>query len=132
MKITVSLTITAAKTMYYGWVMSTSDVYRVKDITAAMLTASTVTSANAAPMDKTSLGDAPAAAMVFVLLPKTANLEALKFDGIGGYLEFEENKGGINGTGANGTEITLNGTAYLVYGEIRLVAGETFIKVEEI
>ena len=87
MKITVSLTITAAKTMYYGWVMSTSDVYRVK---------------------------------------------ALKFDGIGGYLEFEENKGGINGTGANGTEITLNGTAYLVYGEIRLVAGETFIKVEEI
>ena len=79
-----------------------------------------------------SLGAAPAAAMVFVLLPKTANLKALKFDGISGWLEFEENKGGINGTGANGTEITLNGTAYLVYGEIRIVAGETFIKVEDI
>ncbi len=132
MEITVSLTITAAKTMYYGWVMSTSDVYRVTDITADMLTASTVTGANAAPMDKTSLGDAPAAAMVFVLLPKSSGLKSLKFDGIGGYLGFEENAGGINGTGANGTEITLNGTAYLVYGEIRLVAGETFVKVEAV
>ena len=70
--------------------------------------------------------------MVFVLLPKSSGLKALKFDGIGGYLEFEENNGGISGTGANGTEITLNGTAYLVYGEIRLVTGETFVKVETV
>ena len=132
MEISVSLTITAAKTMYYGWVMSTNEIYKVTDITADMLTASTVTSANAAPMNKTSLGDAPAAAMVFVLLPKSSGLKALKFDGIGGYLEFEENNGGISGTGANGTEITLNGTAYLVYGEIRLVNGKTFIKVEAV
>ena len=130
MEITVSLTITAAKVMYHGWVMSTSDKYKVTDITADMLTASTVASADAAPLGKTSLGDAPAAAMVFVLLPKSSNLKALKFDGIGGYLGFEENNGGINGSGANGTEITLNGEQYLVYGEIRLVDGETFIKVE--
>lgn len=132
MEITVSLTITAAKTMYYGWMMSTNEIYKVTDITADMLTASTVTIAAAAPMNKTSLGDAPAAAMVFVLLPKSSGLKALKFDGIGGYLEFEENNGGISGTGANGTEITLNGTAYLVYGEIRLVTGETFVKVETV
>ncbi len=132
MEITVSLTITAAKTMYYGWVMSTSDVYRVTDITADMLSASSVKSANAAELGKTSLGDAPAGAMDFVLLPKEANLKALKFDGISGWLEFEENKGGVSGSGANGTEITLNGEQYLVYGEIRLIAGETFIKVEEI
>lgn len=132
MEIAVSLVISAAKTMYYGWVMSTNEIYKVTDITSDMLTASTVTSANAAPLGKTSLGDAPAAAMVFVLLPKSSGLKALKFDGIGGYLEFEENNGGISGTGANGTEITLDGTAYLVYGEIRLVNGETFIKVEAV
>ena len=132
LEISVKLTITAARTMYYGYVMSSDEVYRVTDITAAMLNVSTVKSANAAALGKTSLGEAPAAAMVFVLLPKSSNLRALKFDGISGYLEFEENNGGITGSGANGAEVTLNGAAYRAYGEIRLVSGETFIKVEAI
>ena len=132
MEITVLLTITAARTMYYGWVMSTSEIYKVTDITADMLTASTVISANAAPMDKTSLGDAPAGALLFVMLPKTSQLTALKFDGISGYVEFEENAGGVVGSGANGAEITFGGTTYLAFGEVRLIAGETFIKVEAI
>ena len=33
-------------------------------------------------------------------------------------------------SGANGAEITLNGTAYLIYGEFALVDGEYFVKVE--
>ena len=131
LEISVKLTITAARTMYYGYVMSSDEVYRVTDITADMLDVSTVKSANAAALGKTSLGDAPSAAMVFVLLPKSSNLRALKFDGISGYLEFEENNGGITGSGANGAEVTLSGAAYRAYGEIRLVSGETFIKVEE-
>lgn len=132
MRISVELTIAKQLIMYLGHVASTSEIYKVADITEAMLNAETVTGAPAGTLDKTSLGDASPGDMDFVLLPKEANLKALKFDGISGWLEFEENKGGVSGSGANGTEITLNGEQYLVYGEIRLIAGETFIKVEEI
>ena len=132
MQIRVELTIAKQLIMYLGHVASTSEIYKVADITEAMLNAETVTSAPAGTLDKTSLGDASPGDMDFVLLPKEANLKALKFDGISGWLEFEENKGGVSGSGANGTEITLNGEQYLVYGEIRLIAGETFIKVEAI
>ena len=131
MRISVELTVAKQLVMYLGHVASTSEIYKVADITEAMLNAETVTSAPAGTLDKTSLGDASPGDMDFVLLPKEANLKALKFDGISGWLEFEENKGGVSGSGANGTEITLNGEQYLVYGEIRLIAGETFIKVEE-
>ena len=130
LEISVKLTITAARTMYYGYVMSSTSVYRVTDITADMLEVPTVKSANAAALGKTSLGDAPAGAIVFVMLPKSSLLTAAKFDGISGYVEFEEDAGGITGSGANGTEITLFGATYLAYGEVRLIAGETFIKVE--
>ena len=132
MRISVELTIAKQLIMYLGHVASTSEIYKVADITEAMLNAETVTSAPAGTLDKTSLGDASPGDMDFVLLPKEANLKALKFDGISGWLEFEENKGGVSGSGANGTEITLNGEQYLVYGEIRLIAGETFIKVEAV
>ena len=130
LEITVSLVIVEAQTMYYGYVMSSEEVYRVTDITADMLEVQTVKSANAAALGKTSLGDAPAGAIVFVMLPKSSLLTAAKFDGISGYVEFEEDAGGITGSGANGTEITLFGATYLAYGEVRLIAGETFIKVE--
>lgn len=130
LEITVSLVIVEAQTMYYGYVMSSEEVYRVTDITADMLEVPTVKSANAAALGKTSLGDAPAGAIVFVMLPKSSLLTAAKFDGISGYVEFEEDAGGITGSGANGTEITLFGATYLAYGEVRLIAGETFIKVE--
>ncbi len=132
MRISVELTIAKQLIMYLGHVASTSEIYKVADITEAMLNAETVTGAPAGTLDKTSLGDASPGDMDFVLLPKEANLKALKFDGISGWLEFEENKGGVSGSGANGTEITLNGEQYLVYGEIRLIAGETFIKVEAV
>lgn len=132
MRISVELTIAKQLIMYLGHVASTSEIYKVADITEAMLNAETVTGAPAGTLDKTSLGYASPGDMDFVLLPKEANLKALKFDGISGWLEFEENKGGVSGSGANGTEITLNGEQYLVYGEIRLIAGETFIKVEAV
>ena len=123
MEIRVTLTVLEARVMYYGWVNSTAEVDRVSGITADMLNAATVAGADAAAMGQTSLGDAPAGALVFVLLPDGAGLKALKFDGIGGYCEFAED---------NGTKITLNNTGYLAYGEFRLVDGETIVKVEVI
>lgn len=132
MAIQVELTIRKTADMYFGHVASTAEIYKIADITAEMLSAETVHHMPAKSLDKTSLGDASPGDMDFVLLPKEENLKALKFDGISGWLAFEENKGGVSGSGANGTEISLNGVSYLAYGEIRLVSGETFIKVEEI
>lgn len=131
MEIRVTLTVTAALVMYYGWIEATEQMYRIADLTADVLTKATVQSATAAAMGKTSLGDNPAGALVFVLLPQAAGLKASKFDGIGGYLEFETDNGDP-GTGANGTELVLDGTAYLAYGEYSLIDGETFVKVEEL
>lgn len=116
--------------IYYGYVMATDAVYKVSELTADMLSVSTVQSVKTAAMDKTSLGDNPAGALVFVAIPKAAGMRARKFDGIGGYVEFEPDNGAA-GTGANGAEITLNGTTYLIYGEFALVDGEYFVKVEE-
>lgn len=130
MEIQVQLTIEKQAMMYFGHIASTVSVYKVAEITAGMLTASTVSEAPAGVLDKTSLGDSRAGDMDFVLLPESAGLKALKFDGIGGWLTFEENNGAV-GTGANGSKTTLNGESYLVYGEFRLTAGETFIKVEK-
>lgn len=131
MDITVSLTIQKAAVMYYGYVAATNSMYKVTSLTAAALSASTVKSAAAETKDKTSLGDAPAGSLIFVLIPKTANLKAVKFDGISGWCEFEENRG-ADGTGTNGAEVTISGTVYRVYGEATLVDSETFIKVETI
>ena len=131
MEITVSLTIQKEAVMYYGYVAATNSMYKVTSLTAAALSASTVKSATAGTKDKTSLGDAPAGSLIFVLLPKSANLKAVKFDGISGWCEFEENRG-ANGTGTNGAEVTIAGTVYRVYGEATLVDSETFIKVETI
>ena len=115
--------------IYYGYVMATDSVYKVSGLTANMLSVSTVKSAKTSAMNKTSLGDNPAGALVFVAIPKADGMRALKFDGIGGYVEFEPDNGAA-GTGANGAEITLNGTAYMIYGEFALVDGEYFVKVE--
>ena len=115
--------------MFYGYVMASDTVYKVSGLTADMLSVSTVKSAKTSAMNKTSLGDNPAGALVFVAIPKADGMRALKFDGIGGYVEFEPDNG-ATGTGANGTEITLNGTTYLIYGEFALVDGEYFVKVE--
>ena len=131
MDITVSLTIQKAAVMYYGYVAATNSMYKVTSLTAAALSSSTVKSAAAETKDKTSLGDAPAGSLIFVLIPKSANLKAVKFDGISGWCEFEENRG-ANGTGTNGAEVTIAGTVYRVYGEATLVDSETFIKVETI
>lgn len=116
--------------LYYGYLDSTSDFYKVSEITQDMLDSPTVKTLEATSLEKTSMGDNPAGVVLFVLIPKSLNLKVLKFDGIGGYLPFEENNGAA-GTGGNGIEISIDGIPYLAYGEFALVSGETFIKTEE-
>ena len=49
--------------------------------------------------------------------------------GVGGKVPFDEDIGAA-GTGANGIDITLNGTAYKAYGEFSLIDAETTIYIE--
>ena len=113
-------------TMYYGYVQDAA-MTKVTDITAAMLTQSTLTSADAGTLDKQSIGVVPAGAWVVALVP--AGYVATKFDGISGRTPFAENNG-ASGTGANGATIELDGKSYKLYGEFQLAAAEKFIYVD--
>ena len=77
---------------------------------------------------RVDLGNVPAGTFTTVLLPNA--LKAYKDDGFGGKVPFELNNG-ITGSGANGATVTLGGVEYNVYGEFNLVAGKTFIYIEE-
>lgn len=120
--------------MYYGYIPPSvaGNLASVTGITAELLTAAadTVTEAEPATLSKVSIGTAPIGSFAFVLLPADSGLAATKFDGISSQVAFELDNG-ASGTGANGTEITINDTAYKVYGEAMLVTGELFIFVEE-
>ena len=121
--------------IYYGYVpyeVAGDNTESVAAITLAMLTDedSSITQADAVAMGKTSLGNVPAGAWTVVMIPKAANLEALKFDGIGGYTEFALDNGFEN-SGANGAEILLGDVPYLVYGQFNLAASELFFTVQE-
>ena len=124
----------AAAKMYYGYIPPSvaGDLASVTEITTELLTAAadTVTEAEPATLSKVSIGTAPIGSFVFVLLPADSGLVATKFDGISSQVAFELDNG-ASGTGANGTEITVNGAAYKVYGEAMLVTGELFIYVDE-
>ena len=118
--------------MYYGYIATATagGMTAITQITPAMLSASGLTEATPAVMGKTSISGVPEAAWLTVLLPAASNLKARKFDGLTGPTEFELNNGAAN-TGSNGGSVTLDGTAYKVYGEFCLVGGEYFIYVEQ-
>lgn len=121
--------------IYYGYVpyeVAGDNTESVAALTLAMLTDedSSIAQADAATMDKTSLGIVPAGAWAVAMIPKAANLEALKFDGVGGYTEFAPDNGFEN-SGANGAEILLGDVPYLVYGQFNLADSEIFIKIQK-
>lgn len=109
--------------MYYG---STTQISDCSDFTAAML--ADLTSADAGVLGKTGFGTVSAGALEVVLIPAAANLKAEKFDGISGYGPFPEDNGGT-GTGANGETLTLNGTAYKIYGNFKLTSAASYFRV---
>lgn len=126
--ISVTFLIAAApEPMYYGCI-NDGTTYKVSQITADMLTADTVTEADAGAMQVNVT--APAGAVLFVLVPADSGLTVMQDDGVGGQVPFNEDNG-ATGTGANGIDLTLNGTAYKAYGEFSLVDAETIIYINE-
>ena len=125
MLITVSMVISEAQSMYYGYVLSSSEIYKVSQLTEESLSEATVSSGQISGGAVTI--DAPAGAVVFALVP--AGFTVSKDDGLGGRVPFELDNGAA-GTGANGQELTINGTEYLAFGEFNLIAGETIIYID--
>jgi len=113
-------------TMYYGYVQE-AEMTSISEITADMLTQPTMTSATAGMLEKQSIGVVPAGAWVAVLAP--VGYVATKFDGVSEQIPFDEDNG-APGTGANGTEIELDGVTYKLYGEFQLTNSEKFIYID--
>ena len=114
------------KKIYYGCI-NDGTTYKVSQITAEMLEGDTVTEADAGAITATlaqTMGG-----VLFVLVPADSGLAVKKDDGVGGKVPFDEDIGAA-GTGANGIDITLNGTAYKAYGEFSLIDAETTIYIE--
>lgn len=124
--ISVTFLIAAApEPMYYGCI-NDGTTYKVSQITADMLTADTVTEADARVL--TATVSQTMGGVLFVLIPADAGLTARKDDGVGNKVPFDEDIG-ATGTGANGIDLTLNGTAYKAYGEFSLIDADTIIYI---
>lgn len=124
--ISVTFLIAAApEPMYYGCI-NDGTTYKVSQITADMLTADTVTEADARVL--TATVSQTMGGVLFVLIPADAGLTARKDDGVGNKVTFDEDIG-ATGTGANGIDLTLNGTAYKAYGEFSLIDADTIIYI---
>lgn len=115
----------APEPMYYGCI-NDGTTYKVSQITADMLTADTVTEADARVL--TATVSQTMGGVLFVLIPADAGLTARKDDGVGNKVPFDEDIG-ATGTGANGIDLTLNGTAYKAYGEFSLIDADTIIYI---
>lgn len=115
----------APEPMYYGCI-NDGTTYKVSQITADMLTADTVTEADARTL--TATVSQTMGGVLFVLIPADAGLTARKDDGVGNKVPFDEDIG-ATGTGANGIDLTLNGTAYKAYGEFSLIDADTIIYI---
>ena len=124
--ISVTFLIAAApEPMYYGCI-NDGTTYKVSQITADMLTADTVTEADARVL--TATVSQTMGGVLFVRIPADAGLTARKDDGVGNKVPFDEDIG-ATGTGANGIDLTLNGTAYKAYGEFSLIDADTIIYI---
>lgn len=115
----------APEPMYYGCI-NDGTTYKVSQITADMLTADTVTEADARVL--TATVSQTMGGVLFVLIPADAGLTARKDDGVGNKVTFDEDIG-ATGTGANSIDLTLNGTAYKAYGEFSLIDADTIIYI---
>ena len=103
-----------ATTVYYGCI-NDGVTYRVSDITNEAIVASSNFKVGD---DKDITMNVTAGSVYFVALP--IGYYALKDDGVGGQVIFDENLG-IDGTGANGVARDINGAAYRLYGEFSLI-----------
>ena len=115
--------------IYYGYIPQSVyvNVIDFKDITIEMIKheESSINETKEV-VDKTSLGVVPEACFMIVAIPKESNLIAMKDNGFGGLIPFDESVLGVNGI-----EVKYDDVDYLVFGEFSLVSGERFIYIEE-
>lgn len=115
--------------IYYGYIPQSvyGNVVDFKDITIEMIKheESSINETKEV-VGKTSLGVVPEACFMIVAIPKESNLIAMKDNGFGGLIPFDESVLGVNGI-----EVKYDDVDYLVFGEFSLVSGERFIYIEE-
>ena len=115
--------------IYYGYIPQSvyGNVIDFKNITIEMIKheESSINETKEV-VDKTSLGIVPEACFMIVAIPKESNLIAMKDNGFGGLIPFDESVLGVNGI-----EVKYDDVDYLVFGEFSLVSGERFIYIEE-
>lgn len=75
-------------------------------------------------LDKASIGNVPANALIIVLVPEAGEYKVFKDNGMGSKEEFDESVMGSNGIFFEMDEIN-----YVLYGEFAIVSGERFIYV---
>lgn len=71
-----------------------------------------------------SLGHVKQGQLIVIAVPVIFDLIAVKDDGFGNYIEFDETV-----LGTNGMDVIINGQNYLVFGEFILVEGERKIAI---
>ena len=76
-------------------------------------------------LGEVSLGDIPEFALIVVVVPKAAELNVAKNNGIGSKVEFEEEV-----MGANGISMMIDEIEYLLYGEFAIISGERKVFID--
>ena len=114
--------------VYYGYVpyAVTGVISSYADITLDMIkdSRSHISTCEGALASKQSVGLVPEECFLIVAVPKSAGLVGKIDNGGGSPVAFN-----TDSFGANGVEVTYNGVAYLLYGELTLVSGERFLYV---
>lgn len=117
--------------LYYGYIED-STLRSVRGVTQAMvnsaISAGTMKEVSA-KAGEYEIGNVPAGAFAVCIVPE--NLTVQRDDGFGGKTNFEENAG-LNGTGANGADITIGEKQMKIYGEFKLSNSEVKIYVNNI
>ena len=76
-------------------------------------------------LGEVSLGEIPEYALIVVAVPKAAELNVAKNNGIGSKVEFSDEI-----MGANGMLITIDEIEYLLYGEFAMISGERKVFID--
>ena len=111
--------------MYYG-VLDPKDFENIqsfKDLTDDMINSDSFMSTK--PGQRSiPLGHVEQGQFIVVAIPVIFDLIAVKDDGFGNYMEFDESVLGVNGI-----DVKLNGQTYLVFGEFSIVDGDRKIAI---
>ena len=115
--------------IYYGYIPQSvyGNTVNFKDITIEMIKhEESVMQTSKEMLEKASMGNVPEACFMIVAIPKESGFVAMKDNGFGGLIPFDESILGVNGI-----EVKYDDVDYVIYGEFSLVSGERFIYVKE-